>query len=243
MIKRRDENIDVSTLGGRLRKRRRELGWTQMYLAERVGTSQAVIQKIENGKSLRPRILEEIAEALSVRPSWLMFGVQEVGGLEPEALELARAWSKLQEPHTIVASSVCVQPSSLRRIRNRPPRVVGSGALLLPWLLLCMSLTASGRVSIISPACSARLVHRRPRVVGCRRHGAGKLDSITCLPRLSVNSFTAPSQRSQLVATRSTTAVSAAPSGGSTALSGDATSCSKSHAAVTTIRPVVIPAP
>ena len=82
---------DPTTLGGRLRMRRKELGWTQTELANMVGTSQAVIQKIENGKSLRPRILEEIAEALGVRPSWLMFGVQEVGGLEPEALELARA--------------------------------------------------------------------------------------------------------------------------------------------------------
>ena len=99
MVKRRDEHVDISTLGGRLRKRRRELGWTQMYLAERVGTSQAVIQKIENGKSLRPRILEEIADALSVRPAWLQFGVEEVGELNEEAIELARAWSKLKEPH------------------------------------------------------------------------------------------------------------------------------------------------
>ncbi len=90
---------DPSTLGGRLRMRRKELGWTQTELAMAVGTSQAVIQKIENGKSLRPRILEEIAEALGVRPSWLMFGVQEVNGLDEESLEVARAWSRLQEPH------------------------------------------------------------------------------------------------------------------------------------------------
>ena len=95
----KSKSPDPTTLGGRLRLRRKELGWTQTELATMVGTSQAVIQKIENGKSLRPRILEEIAEALGVRPSWLMFGVQEVGGLEPEALELARAWSKLQEPY------------------------------------------------------------------------------------------------------------------------------------------------
>ena len=93
------KGADPSTLGGRLRMRRKELGWTQTELATAVGTSQAVIQKIENGKSLRPRILEEIAEALGVRPSWLMFGVQEVGGLDPEALDVARAWSRLQEPH------------------------------------------------------------------------------------------------------------------------------------------------
>jgi transcriptional regulator with XRE-family HTH domain len=88
-----------STLGPRLRKRRRELGLTQTELAERVGTSQAVIQKIENGKSLRPRILEQIASALDVKPAWLMFGVEEAGELTDEAIELARAWAKLKEPH------------------------------------------------------------------------------------------------------------------------------------------------
>ena len=91
--------VNAGSLGMRLRQRRRQLGWTQAYLAEQVGTSQAVIQKIENGKSLRPRILEPIALALSVRPAWLMFGVQEVGELDADALELARAWSRLREPH------------------------------------------------------------------------------------------------------------------------------------------------
>lgn len=90
---------DISTLAGRLRSRRKAFGWTQVQLAESVGTSQAVIQKIENGKSLRPRILEELATALEVSPSWLMFGVEEVGELSGDALELARAWANLPEPH------------------------------------------------------------------------------------------------------------------------------------------------
>lgn len=90
---------DISTLAGRLRNRRKAFGWTQVQLAETVGTSQAVIQKIENGKSLRPRILEELAAALEVSPSWLMFGVEEVGELSGDALELARAWANLPEPH------------------------------------------------------------------------------------------------------------------------------------------------
>lgn len=90
---------DISTLAGRLRNRRKAFGWTQVQLAETVGTSQAVIQKIENGKSLRPRILEELATALEVSPSWLMFGVEEVGELSGDALELARAWANLPEPH------------------------------------------------------------------------------------------------------------------------------------------------
>lgn len=99
VTKRSKNHEDLESLGGRLRRRRKELGWTQMYLAEQVGTSQAVIQKIENGKSLRPRILEQIADALAVKPAWLMFGVEEVGELNEEAIELARAWSRLSEPH------------------------------------------------------------------------------------------------------------------------------------------------
>ncbi|MES9926977.1 MAG: helix-turn-helix transcriptional regulator, partial [Candidatus Thiodiazotropha sp. 6PDIVS] len=43
----------MDTLGSRLRRKRRERGWTQEELALRAGTNQAVIQKIENGKSLR----------------------------------------------------------------------------------------------------------------------------------------------------------------------------------------------
>ena len=81
VVKRSTNREDLESLGGRLRRRRKELGWTQMYLAEQVGTSQAVIQKIENGKSLRPRILEQIANAHAGKPAWLMFGVEEVGDL------------------------------------------------------------------------------------------------------------------------------------------------------------------
>ena len=95
----RSRRDDTTTLAGRLRKRRREFGWTQVQLAEEVGTSQAVIQKIENGKSLRPRILEHLSKALDVSPSWLMFGVEEVSALDEEALELAKAWANLPEPH------------------------------------------------------------------------------------------------------------------------------------------------
>ncbi len=99
MVKHSTSHEDLESLGGRLRRRRKELGWTQMFLAEQVGTSQAVIQKIENGKSLRPRILEQIANSLAVKPAWLMFGVEEVGELNEEAIELARAWARLSEPH------------------------------------------------------------------------------------------------------------------------------------------------
>ena len=37
-------------------------------------------------------------EALKVSPAWLMFGVTVIEGLEQEAIETARAWSRLMEP-------------------------------------------------------------------------------------------------------------------------------------------------
>ena len=90
--------VRTTTLGGRLTYSRIEKGWTQHQLAAAVGTSQAVIQRIEAGKCNHPRILSELAEALEVSPAWLMFGVKVIEDLEQEAIETARAWSQLMEP-------------------------------------------------------------------------------------------------------------------------------------------------
>jgi len=85
----------LRTLGERLRFRRRQMGWTQEQLAVQAGTNQAVIQKIENGKSLRPRKIDEIASVLEVNPAWLMFGDDRATPLPDEAKELAEAWLRL----------------------------------------------------------------------------------------------------------------------------------------------------
>jgi transcriptional regulator with XRE-family HTH domain len=89
----------LDTLAERLRIKRKDVGWTQEQLAQKVGSSQAEIQKIENGKSLRPRKIDRIAEVLGTTPAWLMFGDDGANSLSQEAIELARAWSKLSEPH------------------------------------------------------------------------------------------------------------------------------------------------
>jgi transcriptional regulator with XRE-family HTH domain len=75
------------TLGDRMRIRRRELGLSQVQLGIESSTNQAVIQKIENGRlvSLRPRNIEQIADALEVTPGWLLFGPTE---FEKEATNL-----------------------------------------------------------------------------------------------------------------------------------------------------------
>ncbi len=87
-----------STLATRLRHARKIRSWSQQALADRVGTSQAVIQKIENGKSLRPRNIVAIAGALEIEPSWLMFGSDGRSPVSEEAIRVAKAWSGLEEP-------------------------------------------------------------------------------------------------------------------------------------------------
>ena len=82
-------NLHLNSLGERMRFRRRELGLTQEELALLSGTNQAVIQKIENGKSLRPRKLDVIADALNITPSWLLYGEEKNTQLTPEAKKLA----------------------------------------------------------------------------------------------------------------------------------------------------------
>lgn len=61
-------------VGIRVRQLRKQAGWTQEQLAVRSGTNQAVIQKIENGKSLRPRGLADLANILRANPAWLQWG-------------------------------------------------------------------------------------------------------------------------------------------------------------------------
>ncbi len=89
----------VETLADRMRIARRRRALSQEALAIRASTSREVIQKIENGKSLRPRKIVAIAEALDVEPSWLMFGGADSAlNLSSEAIAIAKAWSKLSEP-------------------------------------------------------------------------------------------------------------------------------------------------
>jgi transcriptional regulator with XRE-family HTH domain len=82
-----------------MRFMRVQKSWTQEQLAARAGTNQAVIQKIENGKSLRPRKIDTIASVLEVSPAWLMFGDESGSSLSGDAQDVADAWNRLPEPH------------------------------------------------------------------------------------------------------------------------------------------------
>ena len=90
-------NLHLNSLGERMRFRRRELGLTQDELALLSGANQAVIQKIENGKSLRPRKLDVIADALKITPAWLVYGDGKNTQLTPEAKKVGKLWMRLSE--------------------------------------------------------------------------------------------------------------------------------------------------
>ena len=125
------EGRGSDTLGGRLTDCRMAKGWTQHQLAANVGTSQAVVQRIETGKCKHPRIIHQLASALDVSPAWLMYGVNVIDGLDEEAIETARAWSELSEPHRsalremilAVAAEVDDDVAETQEVRREPSRL------------------------------------------------------------------------------------------------------------------------
>jgi len=64
----------VDTLAERLKAAREKLGMSQAQLADQVGLSQQSVAKIENGDTLQPRKIKEIAKILEVSQKWLMLG-------------------------------------------------------------------------------------------------------------------------------------------------------------------------
>lgn len=61
-----------NTLAERLKLAMSASGLTQAALAEKVGVSQAAIQKLTSGKARRSTRLLDIARALNVQPEWLL---------------------------------------------------------------------------------------------------------------------------------------------------------------------------
>ena len=79
----------VNTLAERLKSAREKMGLSQAQLAEMVGLSQQSVAKIENGDTLQPRKIKEIAKALQVSQKWLLLGVEENGKLSNYVIEEA----------------------------------------------------------------------------------------------------------------------------------------------------------
>lgn len=65
------------SLAENVRMLRERAGMTQAELAEKLGKGQTTIFKIENGQTLRPRFMDELAQALGVTRIQLEFGTPD----------------------------------------------------------------------------------------------------------------------------------------------------------------------
>jgi len=80
-------------VGARIKDRMRQLGLTQVALAQRVGLSQPTIGRIINGETRETTKLIELAQALETTPEYLV-GDDEVAGHVPSAQAPAVAASE-----------------------------------------------------------------------------------------------------------------------------------------------------
>ena len=76
------------SLAENVRILRERAGMTQAELAEKLGKGQTTIFKIENGQTLRPRFMDELAQALGVTRIQLEFGTPETVGSDSPAYSL-----------------------------------------------------------------------------------------------------------------------------------------------------------
>ncbi|AUU88785.1 TPA: helix-turn-helix transcriptional regulator [Kluyvera intermedia] len=77
----------MKTLAERLKLARENAGLSQSQLGEKIGLSQQSVAKIENGDTLQPRKIKEIAKALNVSQQWLQLGIEENGSLADYVVE------------------------------------------------------------------------------------------------------------------------------------------------------------
>ncbi|AUI88128.1 LexA family transcriptional repressor [Vibrio azureus] len=89
----------------RVKQRRKELNLSQSELAERVGVAQQSIHKIEDGRTLKPRNILQLASALKCSALWLQ-------GLEPQDDNLAVC----NKDHTSPSNTAMVMTSGIRSL-------------------------------------------------------------------------------------------------------------------------------
>ena len=91
------KKIDNTTIGGRIKKRRNDLGLSQEELAEKLFTSKQMISAYENNKTeLKLQIVKELAVALDITTSFLINGTVAVES-EEETAELVSLFNSLHK--------------------------------------------------------------------------------------------------------------------------------------------------
>ena len=89
--------MDTTTIGGRIKKRRNDLGLSQEDLAEKLFTSKQMISSYENNKTeLKVQIVKELAVALGTTSSFLIDGYEAVTYKE-ETVELVGLFNSISK--------------------------------------------------------------------------------------------------------------------------------------------------
>ena len=97
------KKIDNTTIGGRIKKRRNDLGLSQEELAEKLFTSKQMISAYENNKTeLKLQIVKELAVALGTTTSFLIDGNEAV--------------TYKEETAELVALFNCINKEEVRKI-------------------------------------------------------------------------------------------------------------------------------
>lgn len=98
-------NCDMTTLGQRVKARRKELGMTQEELASKSGVSQTTISDMERGRNSTSREIALLARTLQSSAYWLATGKgidapdqkdpPPAKQLSPAAIAVAEGWQEL----------------------------------------------------------------------------------------------------------------------------------------------------
>ena len=91
-----NKNIDLTTVGGRIKAKRIEAGMTQEQLAEKLYVKFSMISRYESAKSnLSVDTLKEIAEALGCSAAYLIEGVElELSEEEKELIKIFKSLNR-----------------------------------------------------------------------------------------------------------------------------------------------------
>ena len=81
------------TIGEKIKRLRKENGWTQQDLGDRVGVQKAAINKYETGVvvNLKLQAIKDLARAFDVNPVWLMNDDEEWPPMPSTKSLIARA--------------------------------------------------------------------------------------------------------------------------------------------------------
>ena len=116
------KKIDNTTIGGRIKKRRNDLGLSQEDLAEKLFTSKQMISSYENNKTeLKVQIVKELAVALDITTSFLINGTVAVE-YEEETAELVSLFNSLHKEE--IRKIAIEQLRLLSKINVRKPNIL-----------------------------------------------------------------------------------------------------------------------